>query len=255
MSKRERIKDPLIGFGWAGYVCAGVLVVLVSLVVAGVEVRYALMKLILGTLGVVAMILFVSRLVFVGIAIFGLSMSVVSGVGILVAFCIAPYRVRPVVQWVVFVLCTAWFLVPMLGMGVWYRAGLGGSFRIHQSLEVLGVVLVGAVLLFVTRSKFVGLMWLGAVLLVAANAVCYQITSDELPGAVVLFYPFDYFWFTSYSLIFQLLTAGSVVYWAVVERRRVVPERACVMCGYDLVGLHDDGCCPECGESVGLGAE
>lgn len=255
MSKRERIKDPLIGFGWAGYVGAGVLVVLVSLVVAGVEVRYALMKLILGTLGVDAMILFASRLAFFGFAIFGLAMSVVTGVGILAAFCVAPFRVRPVVQWVVFILCTAWFLVPMLGMGVWYQAGLGGSFRIHQSIGVLGVVLVGAVLLFVTRSKLVGLMWLGAVLLVAVNAVCYQITGDELPGTVVLFFPFDFFWFTSYSLIFQLLTVGSVVYWAVAERRRVVPEGGCRACGYDLVGLGADAVCPECGESVGLVGE
>lgn len=254
MSIRRRVQDPLVGFGWAGYVSSVVLVALGAAVLAGVEVRYELLKLILNTLGVDAMMYFVLRLSFLGFAIFGLSVSVVTGVGVLAAFCIVPYRVRPVVQWVLFVVCVAWFVLPSVGSVVWYRAGQGGGYRIYQLLEVLGVVLVGAVLFSVTRSKLVGLMWGGAVMLVAANAVWYQIAMDYLPGTVGLFAPFDFYDFTSYSLIFQLLTAGSVVYWAVVERRKVVPERACPMCAYDLVGIADDGCCPECGHLVSVGS-
>jgi hypothetical protein len=113
MRKRKHIKDPLLGFGWVGYVSGVILIALVAAMVAGVELRYELLKLIVSTLGVDAMMYFVVRIGFLALSIFEPSVSVVTGAVILVAFQVSPYRIRPIFQLVVFSFCTVWFLVPL----------------------------------------------------------------------------------------------------------------------------------------------
>lgn len=125
MAIRKQFKNPLLGFGWAGYLCAAILFVLIAALVAGVELRYELLKIMPSSFGVDGMMFFVRRLPFLGFSIFGLSVSVVTGAAILFAFKVAPYRVRPLFQVLVFLLCTSWFVVVSEGYIVVNRSGFG----------------------------------------------------------------------------------------------------------------------------------
>ncbi len=250
MRKRKHIKDPLLGFGWVGCVSAVILIALVVAMFAGVELRYELMKLVVSAFGVDSMMLFVIRLPYLGFSIFGISVSIVTGASVLLAMKIAPYRFRSSIQLLIFVLCTFWFVVALEGNLALGRARFGFNFYRFQLLEVLGVALTAVVLVFLTRCKLVAVLWGLAVVLTLFNAVWIHKTNDFPPGDVVIFYAFDMFEYTSFSLVFDLLTMGSLLVWAVLGRRKVLPEHMCESCGYDLAGLEDVTACPECGGST-----
>ncbi len=252
MDIRKRIKDPLLGFGWAGYVCTAILIALISALVAGIELRYELLKLILATLGVDAMMYFVFRLVYVGFALFGVSVSLSTGVAILVAFRIAPYRVHALLQLLLFLLCTAWPIVSIEGYLAVGRTSFSLNFYVFQLLEVFGIVLIGSAVIFLSRSRFVAVMWALAVALALANAVWIQNTGSNPPGTITLFRAFDFYHYTSLSMAFDVFTMGSLLLWAILDRRKILPAQMCHSCEYDLAGLPGDAICPECGRKEAL---
>ena len=248
MAIRKRIKDPLLGFGWAGYICAAILIALIAALVAGVEIRYEILKLIQTTLGVEAMMLFVIHLPFAGFSIGGVSISVTTGVAILIAFKVAPYRINPLLQLAVFLLCAGWFLVPLKTYRVVGRALFGSlSFANYYLLEIVGTVLIGLVVFYLTRSRFVAAMWALAVAVASINALWFANSGISPPGTVSLFTAFDLAEYTSLSLAFDTFTMGSLVLWAILERRKIFPDQMCQSCEYNLAGLSGDATCPECG--------
>jgi hypothetical protein len=199
MRKRKHIKDPLLGFGWVGYVSGVILIALVAAMVAGVELRYELLKLIVSTLGVDAMMYFVLRIGFLGLSIFEPSVSVVTGAVILVAFQVSPYRIRPIIQLVVFSFCTVWFLVPLeiyIALVQSYSSWM--LFNV-QTMDVIGVTVVGVVVIRISRSKLVAAMWGTAVVLALVNSMWIVKTGEYLPGTLLLFYGFEYCEYTSLS--------------------------------------------------------
>jgi len=250
MRKKKHNKDPLFGFGWAGCVSGVILIALVSAIVAGVELRYELMKLVVSTLGVDAMMYFVHRLPFLGFAIFGQALSIPTGIAVLIAFKLLPYRIHWLIQLVLFLVCSFWFLVVLEVYLVFTRTGFFDDYLSNQLLEVFGIVFVGGVVVFLTRSRVVLVLWGMAALLVFVNALWYSNYGESPLVSVILFYPFDSYFYTSLSLVFDLLTIGSLLVWAVLERRKVLTEHMCESCGYDLIGLEDVTACPECGEKL-----
>jgi hypothetical protein len=117
-----------------------------------------------------------------------------------------------------------------------------------QTMDVIGVAVVGVVVIRISRSKLVAAMWGTAVVLALVDSMWIVKTGEYLPGTLLLFYGFEYCEYTSLSLLFDLLTVGSLLVWAVLERRKVLPEHMCESCGYDLAGLEDVTACPECGD-------
>ena len=252
MGIRKRIKDPLLGFGWAGFVCAAILFALIAALFAGIELRYELLKLILATLGVDAMMFFVLHLPFVGFSIFNVSVSISTGAAILIAFRIAPYRVHPLLQLAVFLLCSGWFFVSLKMFSVFEQAffgtlNFGSIYFIHYLLELAGIALIGLAVFCLSRSRFVAAMWALAVTVASADTIWLINSGVHPPGTVVLFTAFRMYEYTSLSLAFDILTMGSLILWAILERRKIVPVQMCHTCGYDLAGLSGDATCPECG--------
>lgn len=228
------------------------LIALIAALVVGVEIRYELLKLILASLGVDAMMFFVRHLPFAVFAIVGASISVTTGIAVLIAFKVAPYRFNPPLQLVLFLLCAGWFLVPIRTYRVVEQALFGSSnYSGLHLMEIVGTVLIGSVVFYLTRSKLVGAMWALAVAIASTKEIWIVNTGREPPGTVVLFWVFDFVAYTSYSLAFDLLTMGSLMLWAILERRKILPAQMCHSCEYDLAGLSGDAACPECGHKEG----
>ena len=114
MKPRKREQSPLIGFGLAGYIAAAVLIAIIVSMAMGVDLQYQLLRLITATFGVDVMIDFVVKLFGPWFAIFGPTISVLTGVFGLLAFQISPYRLRLVNQ-------LAWFSLCVVFPFVWSR--------------------------------------------------------------------------------------------------------------------------------------
>jgi hypothetical protein len=254
MGIRKRSKDPLLGFGWAGYTCATLLLAIILAIIAGIDLRYELMRLIQAMLGDAAMMLFVVRLPFALFGICSPTTSIVTGVAILLTFKIAPYRFNLFVQYGVFLLCTGWFLIAVTYFRIVDRAVFGpsqnGLFSMsgYYLLEITGAVIVGLIMVFLTRSRIVALAWLLASAAAVTEAV-WITNSGALgyPNSTVLFTIFDIGQYTWFSLAFDVLTMGALLLWAILEHRKIDPDQMCLSCGYDLAGLTSDAACPECG--------
>lgn len=259
MSVRKRIKDPLVGFGWAGSVSSAVLVALIVAVLVDVEIRYELLKLILFVFGLDAMVYFVNRLHFLAFNLFGVTVSAITALAALIAFNVAPFRVSLLWQIVVAFVCSIWFLVSIESSIFVGRNMAGQSWNfpmisVFYISEVVGTVLAGLLILYLTRSRFVAAMWGLAVVAAILRYVLILDFGKTLVDAPSLFYVFDYYEYSVLSLVFDVLTMGSLILWAVLERRKAVPELMCQSCGYDLVGIQGDACCPECGQHVSVGS-
>lgn len=258
MKPRPRIRKPLLGFGWAGYTASAVLLALIVPVAAGVDLRYELLKLIQFTLGDEAMMFFVTRLPFPLFAIGFPTISVVTGIGVLVARRVAPYRINVLTQLFSFALCVVWAIVAVsyhasrpvvdLGTQIFGAPGRGYNMAGHHLLESSGSIAFALLIIWISRSWIVVV---GLVLAFTAQLVTAYWSSNVqfgvLPEYVVAFRFFDHGAYMWFGLAFDIFTIGPLLLWAILERRKPVPASACPGCAYDLAGLAPEAPCPECG--------
>lgn len=259
MKARTRIQKPLIGFGWAGYTAMAVLLALVVPVAVGVDLRYELLKLIRAAFGDEAMMWFVTRLPFLLFAISGPTISVTTGVAVLVAARIAPYRISLVKQAFVFMLCIAWALITVAYFRAPWLERVGSYFfetsqftwylTGYNILSITGTVVVSALVVWIARSWIVAI---GFILAVSAQFIEASWTIKAMMGTfpepMILFTLFERGVYTVFSLAFDIFTVGPLLLWAIRERRKSFPSHACQRCGYDLAGIATTSVCPECGQ-------
>ena len=259
MKYRPRIYKPLIGLSWAGYAASAVLLALIIPVAAGVDLRYELLKLVQLVLGDDVMTRFVVTLPFATFAISSPTISVITGVGVLVACRVAPYRIGILVQLFAFVYCMVWALVvvsyhasaPVLKAGteIFGAPTRGYNMAGHYLLESIGILLLALILVWISRSWIVVV---GIVLAFTAQLItAYWSTSVQfgvLPESVILFKFFDIGAYSWFGLAFDVFTIGPLILWAIRERRKPFPPHTCQSCGYDLEGIAATTACPECGQ-------
>lgn len=259
MKPRPRIHKPLLGFGWAGYLASAVLLALIIPVAAGVDLRYELLKLIQFTLGDEAMMFFVSRLAFAEFAITDPTISVITGTTVLIAARVAPYRSNPAYQLFVFLLCIAWAFITVayfrtkpiawLGDSILGASQVGLNFSGYHILSIIGTIFAGLLLVWISRSWMVAI---GYLLALSAQFVSasWSISTlmGTLPEPLILFKLFGRGDYSVFSLAFDIFTIGPLLLWAILERRKPAPDRACPGCAYDLAGIPEGAPCPECGK-------
>lgn len=258
MKHRPRIHKPILGFGWAGYTASAVLLALIIPLAAGVDLRYELLKLIQLSLGDEAMMFFVSRLAFAEFAISDPTISVITGTTVLVAARVAPYRINPAYPVLVFLLCVAWAFVTVayfrakpivwLGDSILGASQIGLNFSGYLILSIIGTIFAGLLLVWISRSWIVAI---GFLLALCAQYVCASwlmgTTMGNLPEPLILFKLFGRGDYSVFSLAFDIFTIGPLLLWAILERRKPAPVRACQGCAYDLAGIPEGAPCPECG--------
>lgn len=259
MKPRARIQKPLLGFGWAGYTASAILLAVIVPIVVGVDLRYELLKLIRAAFGDEAMMWFVTRLPFLLFAIAGPTISVTTGVAVLIAARIAPYRISLVMQAFVFTLCVAWVLITVAYFRTPWFERVGSyffettQFTLYLSgyniLSIIGTVVASVLIVWITRSWIVAI---GFLLAVSAQFIeaTWSLKSmmGTLPEPMMLFTLFERGAYSVFSLAFDIFTFGPLILWAVGERRKSFPSHACQSCGYDLDGIATTAVCPECGQ-------
>lgn len=259
MKQRAHIQKPLLGFGWAGYTASAILLAMIVAIAAGVDLRYELLKLIRAAFGDEVMTWFVLRLhTFIG-AIGYSTTSIITGIGLLVALRISPYRTNTILHLASFIICVIWAIVPIqffrltpvetVGEIIFGKGQFGIPIAGFFLLELIGTIIVAAAAIWITRSwtVLVGFLLAIATQIVASRWLINQPTIT-LPDSAILFMLFDiepYSWFT---LAFDICTIGSLLLWAILERRKAFPVHACKQCGYDLAGIPTESPCPECGQ-------
>ena len=112
-------------------------------------------------------------------------------------------------------------------------------------LEAVGVTGLGIYVSMLTQSRLVIIAWLGALGINVASGIHTAHVPLSTPAVIFSIGSGPFTW---YALFFDLLTGGSLIAWAIIERRKRLPEVACPSCGYDLAGLSPSAVCPECGE-------
>lgn len=259
MKQRTRIQKPLLGFGWAGYAASVILIAMIVAIAMGVDLRYELLKLVQTTLGDEIMIQFVARLPWVLFAIGDPTISVVTGIVILVICRIAPYRIGMITQLAAFALCVAWAFVAIsfhrtnpfysIGTHIFGSPQTGYNMAGFYFLEGMGTIAAALLLIWISRSWIV----FAGISLALATQVVAAFWSTGLvrgmhPDSVILFTFFDIGSYSWFSLAFDICTIGSLLLWAILERRKAFPVHACKQCGYDLAGIPTESPCPECGQ-------
>jgi len=259
MKERTRIQKPLLGFGWAGYAASVVLLALIVPIAVGVDLRYELLKLIRAAFGDQAMMWFVTRLPFALFTISDPTISVTTGVAVLIAARITPYRISLVNQAFVLLLCFAWVFISVAYFRTPWVERVGSyffetpQFNLYLSgyniLSIIGTVVASALIVWITRS------WIVAIgFLLAASAQFVEATwslksmAGTLPERMILFTLFEGGAYSVFSLAFDMFIFGPLILWAVRERRKSFPPHACQSCGYSLVGIPFESPCPECGQ-------
>lgn len=185
--------------------------------------------------------------IFLGYNIFGVTVSATT--------MLAPYRLSLVWQIIVCIVCTLWFIVSIESFIFVGRNMAGQPWSISKISvvyfsEITGTVFVGLIVSYLTKSKFIAAMWGLAVVIGILRYVLILDFGSTYTDAWTLVVFFDYYDYTVLSLLFDVLTMGSLLCWALYERRRFIPDHSCPMCEYNLAGIHAEGCCPECGHKI-----
>ncbi len=256
MNPRQRAIKPLLGFGPAGYILVAIFLALLIPTLMGIDLRYELQKLIIYIFGADAMLSATAYTMLFSTTVFGMGINLITACVGLVAFNIAPFRIKRQNQLAWFCLCAFWIaptlilnniIVHIFGHSTIYSGFT--SIYLTMSLGTLGVLVAGGFAVYITRSKIVAISWATALVL------------DLLP--IAMFYSsgfyalFDWpliipgnFGISTVEIFFYLCSSGSLLTWAIIERRKPAPpSNPCPNCAYDLAGLPQNIPCPECGQT------
>jgi hypothetical protein len=256
VNPRQRTKAPLLGFGPAGYIALAIFLALLIPILLGVDLRYELQKLILYIFGVDAMMKATVYTWIFYFPLFGMSISLITACAGLLAFNFAPFRIKRRIQLAWFALCALW--IPLTHLSCYYIiranpqspsiASLDGPYQLLV-LELLGVIFAGWFAVSLTRSRIVAVSWALALLL---NLIQIgQLYAGIFTIFDVRFIRLGYYGFSTYAILLFLCTSASLLAWAIIERRKPIPEIPCPICLYDLVGIPENTPCPECGDNAG----
>ena len=254
MKPRRRIHKPLLGFGPAGYVLAAIFLALLIPSLAGVDMQYETQKLITVLFGADAMMRATAYGQIFYLQQFDMGINLITACAGLVAFKIAPSRIKRRNQLAWFCLSALWIaptlilynaIVQVYGHST-IHSGLK-SIYLTMSLGTLGVTVAGLFAGYITRSKIVSIGW----------AIALVLNLLQIGQLYTGFYTwFDWplislgsFWISTSFIFFYLCSSGSLLLWAILERRKPIPESLCHNCDYDLAGLAPSAPCPECGKA------
>ncbi len=262
MKPRQRAIKPLLGFGPAGYVLLIIFLALLIPTVVGVDLQYQFHKLTAYLFGNDAIFWLAVAARRVWIPMVQAKVSLLTAAAGLIAFHIAPYRIKPSTHIIWFVTCSFW----SLAAHILYDPSLHQFSRMYVNSTkhlmtfgwlmaapgMLTMVICTAYAARISRSKIVTTSWSAALLLMIVWNII-RMTPMQYLSAFTLFrhtfFQYEHFRITPLWLLFFILTSSSLLIWAIIERRKPVPESLCRSCLYDLAGLPKNSPCPECGNT------
>lgn len=249
---------PLTGFGPIGWCAVAVLLGVAGVALTGLNLRYELFRLIANVFGIDALMSFTVQWVMFGLAIRGMSFTVIALVGLPIVAHIYPYRIG-FWRWAVVV---GWCVERSFSVVLWHQSvygplarfigGDGDSgvfgldFASSASMNArIGVALffelgTALVLWFFTRSWRVAAGVALVTIVMHTGLVTWggwdPLSPPWLPR--VFGRHGTYLW---YAAVFAILFA-----WAMHHRRRANRAGACLACGYPKRG-RTQAVCTECG--------
>jgi hypothetical protein len=233
-------RRPILGFGAGGLIAAALLTAIAGAMLAGVDVRHAILVLVYHIFGIDAVFALVSSwLVAQSIAVSEPIAGPLTLLYLLPVMHIAPGRRAP---WLWIAVSGGLVLAPMVP---WWLALYGmraGVVSSPQAAFFWGTLAVDTVFFFglwlLIRSRTV-LVTIGTIGILA-------IAMWKFAAAIVEYIPLWEYW----PWFWHGAIATTLMVWAMRSRAYRPPAFTCQNCGYDLKGL-TPGACPECGTTAG----